>query len=325
VRPLRVAIAGAGAVARAHAATLDDEEHADLAAVCDPVAARAEALARPRGAPAYAAWDEMLARESPDVLLVCTPPAHHRAPAEAALAAGVHVYLEKPIAHTAGDGEAIAAAAARSRALCGVGYQWRASPLVGEVRTLVEATRVEMLVGVNYGPVLGRPWFLDPAQGGGQILERASHHIDLQRVLAGEVAEVSATAGTIALAQAGPVAIADAVSLVLRFEDGAIGSVHSAWTRDGQPGRFGVDIVAGEAVLGLELGPDRHLLTGACRGEPIDSVSTDPLGRSLGRFLDAVRAGDPGVVACPPDEALRTLRVALACERSLAEDATVTA
>jgi myo-inositol 2-dehydrogenase/D-chiro-inositol 1-dehydrogenase len=101
------------------------------------------------------------------------------------------------------DAEAIVAAAHASEAICAVGYQWHATELLDAVRDAVRGQSIGMLVGRNYGPVAARPWFIDRGQGGGQILERGSHHIDLQRAIAGEVAEVEATAGSVRLAQRG--------------------------------------------------------------------------------------------------------------------------
>jgi hypothetical protein len=77
----------------------------------------------PRGARAYERWEEMLEREKLDAVWVCTPPLHHRAPTVAALAGGVHVYLEKPIARTLDDAEAIVSGARSADAVCAVGYQ----------------------------------------------------------------------------------------------------------------------------------------------------------------------------------------------------------
>ena len=68
----------------------------------------------------------MLEAEELDLLWVCTPPLHHRGPAVAALAAGVHVYLEKPIARTLEDAAAIVDAAGSAAGVCAVGYQWHA-------------------------------------------------------------------------------------------------------------------------------------------------------------------------------------------------------
>ena len=124
-----------------------------------------------------------------------------------------------------------------------------------------------MLVGRNFGPVAGRPWFMDQAQGGGQILERGSHHIDLQRALAGEVASVEALAGTVGLAQPEPGSVADAIVLVLHFASGAVGTIHSAWSRDGQPELYATDILATDATINLEFGPEAFRVGGVAGGQ----------------------------------------------------------
>jgi myo-inositol 2-dehydrogenase/D-chiro-inositol 1-dehydrogenase len=317
---LRAGMIGGGWITRVHAPAIDAAEAVELVAACDIDLARAEAIAGPRGGRAYTSWEEMYAREELDVVWVCTPPLHHRAPTVAALQAGIHVYLEKPIARTPGDAEAIVAAAgAAPGTVCAVGYQWHASELLEDARRALEGQRVGMLVGRNFGPVSGRPWFVDRAQGGGQLLERGSHHIDLQRAIAGDIAAVQATAGSVRLAQAdGPRGnIDDAITLLFRFASGALGCVHTAWSRDGQPELYAADVLATDATIALELGPDRFRISGRSAGRDLADEYGDPMHRSIAGFLDAVRAGDPGGVYCTPADALATLRVALACERAL--------
>ncbi len=321
---LRVAIIGGGWIASRHAPVLDAAAGVELVAVCDRDLPRAEALASPRGAHAYERWEQMLERESLDVVWVCTPPLAHREPAVTALEAGIHVYLEKPIARTLADAEAIVASAARSDAICAVGYQWHASELVDAVREATAGQTIGMLVGRNYGPVAARPWFMDPGQGGGQILERGSHHIDLQRTIAGEIETVAAVSGPVRLAQAAdrpgadaPASIEDVAALIFHFRRGALGSVHMAWTRDRQPELYAVDVIASDATLALELGPENFRLTGVSAGRKLKLESDDPLGRSIGRFLEVVRSGDRSRLFCTPADALRTLIVVLACERAL--------
>ena len=287
---------------------------------------RAEAIAGPRGAQAYTRWEEMFEREELDLVWVCTPPLHHRGPAVMALSAGIHVYLEKPIARTMADAEAIVAAAdAATGVVCAVGYQWHATELLDDVRRALAGQRVGMLVGRNFGPVNGRPWFVDRAQGGGQLLERGSHHIDLQRAVAGEIAAVQTVAGSVRLAQAvGPRGnIDDAITLVFHFSNGALGCVHSAWSPDGQPEVYSTDILATEATIALELGPDRFRISGRSGAEPLAAEYADPMHRSIGRFLEAVRSGDRAGIFCRPADALRTLAVAVACERALESGAVV--
>jgi predicted dehydrogenase len=168
------------------------------------------------------------------------------------------------------------------------------------------------------------------SQGGGQIFERASHHIDLQRAIAGEVAQVRAAAGAVALAiadprpAAGPDSIEHVGSLLLHFSSGALGAIHTAWTHAGQPQSYGLDVIASDATLDLDLGPDEFRLHGRSASEPVDLSTVDPFAGSVRRFLDAVAQRDPSLVACTPADALETLRVAVACERALATGETVT-
>lgn len=317
--PLQAGIVGGGRIAGVHARAIDAAEDVRLVAVGDVDRERAEAMAGPRGAAAYTSWQEMLAGEHLDLLWVCTPPLHHRGPVVAALAAGVHVYLEKPVARTLEDAEAIVDAARSAAGVCAVGYQWHAGGLLEAAREALAGQQVGMLVGRNFGPAAARPWFVDREQGGGQILERASHHIDLQRALAGEIAAVDAFAAGARLSAAAGSSIDDAIAIVLHFRSGALGTVHSVWSAAGQPGRYSIDLLAEQATITLELGPADHRISGVSRGHAIDAVFGDPMQRSIDRFLDAARRRDRSLVACPPDDATRTLVVALACERALAD------
>src|SRR3954447_23905451 len=143
---------------------------------------------------------------------------------------------------------------------------------------------VGMRLGRSYGPVAGGPWFVDQAQGGGQILERGSHHIDLQRALAGEVVAAGAVASAARLAQSdGGASIDDALVLLLHFRSGALGTVHTAWSRDGQPELYATDVIASDATISLELGPARYRIDGVSGGEPLEGEYADPMERSIGR------------------------------------------
>jgi myo-inositol 2-dehydrogenase / D-chiro-inositol 1-dehydrogenase len=323
-RVLSAGLIGAGWIAERHVAVLDEAADVRLAAVCDTEIARAQAVADARGASAYERWEAMLEREQLDVLWVCTPPLHHREPAVEALGRGIHVYLEKPLARDVADGLAIVEADGASDAICAVAYQWHALDLLDELRARVAGQAVGLMVGRNFGPTVGRPWFIARSQGGGQIFERASHHIDLQRSIAGEVAQVRAAGGTVALAGAevehasGPDSIEHVGSLLLHFASGALGAIHTAWTHPGQPQSYGLDVIATDATLELNLGPDEFWLRGQAGSRAVDVGSVDPFAASVRRFLDAVRHRDPSRVACTPADALGTLRVAVACERALA-------
>jgi myo-inositol 2-dehydrogenase / D-chiro-inositol 1-dehydrogenase len=318
---MRAAIIGAGWIAEEHAAILRRQDGVELAAVCDVDLDRARKLAD--GAAVYADWRELLDSESPDCVFVCTPPLLHREPAVEALGRGIHVYLEKPIARGLEDAHAIVDATELSSAVCAVGYQWRAVEVLDDLREALDGQELGLLIGIGTGPTKSRPWFLNRREGGGNLLERASHGIDLERAVAGDVVEVQAIAGGVALAQSSGERgdIEDAAAIVLRFANGAVGSSTIAWTRDGLPGRYSLDVLGSESSLHLELDPD-FTLTGVSRGREIAAKTTQqPIERGVERFLAAARGGgDP--LFCTPRDALGTLATVLACERALSTGAT---
>jgi predicted dehydrogenase len=319
VNTIRVGLVGAGWIAQQHRRVLDSIADARLVAVCDIDLDRAGALAAGTGARTYRDWRDLLDREDLGALVVCTPPRSHRDPAVAALSHGLPVYLEKPIARTLEDAAEIVAAAGGSGTVCAVGYQWHALDLLGELPGLLAGQQVGLLVGTNIGPTQSRPWFTDMRAGGGNLLERGSHHIDLVRAIAGDVAAAQAAASRIRLARSAEDAgdIDDALTLMLELASGALATVVVAWTRPGQPGTYGMDIIASEATLRLALDPD-FALSGVSRGQPVTRrAASHPFGRSVRRFLDAVRNRDPGAVACTPTDAATTLAVAAAAEQAL--------
>jgi myo-inositol 2-dehydrogenase / D-chiro-inositol 1-dehydrogenase len=320
---VRVGLIGAGWIAAEHHETLGRLEGVEVVAVCDVDEARARQLAG--AAPVYTDWRELLERERPDAVFVCTPPLTHRDPAVAALEQDVHVYVEKPIARGLEDALAIVEAARDSDAVCAVGYQWRAVDVLEDLRAALAGQDLGLLIAISTGPTRSRPWFLDRAQGGGNLLERASHHIDLLRAVAGEVVAVQAAAGTVALAQSEGARgdIEDVAGLVLRFSNGGLGMIQVAWTRDGLPGRYSLDVLASEASLHLELDPD-FALSGKSRGRQIEADARQhPLERGVARFIESARAGRREGVFCTPQDAAGTLAVATACEEALRTGGTV--
>src|SRR6266702_855286 len=221
---MRAGIIGAGWIGRRHAETLAGRDDVVLTAVCDVDAGRAAQVARASRARVFSDWREMLESGALDVLWVCTPPRGHAGPAVAALERGLPVYLEKPIARSVDDAAQIVSAAMRGRAVCAVGYQWRAVGALGELRAALAGRTVGCLVGQSIGGTESRPWFLSKAAGGGNLLERGSHHIDLARAIAGEVVAVQAAEAAVRLAPRQPGQgddeISDAVTLLLHFEGG---------------------------------------------------------------------------------------------------------
>src|SRR4029450_7590001 len=104
MRPVRVAVIGAGYMGERHARIYAGMPDVELVAVCDVREAAARELAARTGAAACSAFETLLRRDDLDAVSVCTPDALHRAPCELALAGGRHVLVEKPSAAPGGRG-----------------------------------------------------------------------------------------------------------------------------------------------------------------------------------------------------------------------------
>jgi predicted dehydrogenase len=326
---VRVALVGAGAIARTHLGHLATLGH-DVVAVCDPLPERARALAEAAGAEAHVDWRAMVEAVGMDALVICSPPATHAPPACAALARGIPVYLEKPLARSLADGRDIVTVWETSRCVCAVGYQWRSLAVVAAAREALAGLPPGLLVSRSFGGTepargdLGQAaagsWFSDPRQSGGILFELGSHDIDVQRAIAGEVESVQATAGAGRLALAGrePAGRNDTVSLILRFRSGGIGAIHVGWTTEGSPSVYTLDVLAADATMALVLGRV-PALSGRSGGAAVEAADTvDARLRTHERFFAAVERGDPAAVACTPRDAFGTLAVALACEAAIA-------
>ena len=319
---MRIGLIGAGAIARRHVGVLSCLDRVELAAVCDRDPARAQSIAP--GAAVYGNWRELL--EHPlDAVFVCTPPAAHAEPAIAAIRQGLAVYLEKPLARSAADGEAIAAAWRGSGGVCAVGYQWRSLGLLGRVRDELAGAAPGMLISRSVGPTEpGRAasWFDDPEASGGILFELGSHDIDLQQSLAGPAASVQALSGRGLGAGGG--ALDDAVVVLVRYASGGLGTISVAWTEQQDPPVYELDVLAPDVALHLTLDP-MFRLAGRAHGDSVDEDEpADPRESAVTGFLDAARRGDPAAVACTPEDASGTLRVALAAETAIASGEMVT-
>jgi myo-inositol 2-dehydrogenase/D-chiro-inositol 1-dehydrogenase len=291
VADLRAGIVGVGWIAGTHAAALADLDGVTLVASADVVPGRAE----------YEDFREMLARERLDVVLVCTPPDTHRSIVEGAASAGVAVYLEKPVAHAMEDALALRSAVEAAGIVCAVGYQYRALSFLADL-----PREAALLLGTGISDTVQRDWLGDRARGGSMILERASHLIDLERALAGEVVSASAV-------EAG-----DAVSIALRFASGALGTVVVGRAAGG-PG-WRLELAGDDGTVTVDLDP-AFRAHGA--GIALEHDGPPPLRLSLACFLDAAARRDPSAVCCSLEDGVATLAVALAAQESAQRGAAV--
>ena len=223
-----------------------------LVACADDVESRAEQGKRRMGfEQATTAWQQVIQNPDVQVVNVTTPNVFHLPMVTAAVAAGKHVFCEKPVGRSPHETATIAAAARVAGVISGVGYNYRWAPLVQYARQLISSGKLgqithyrgRFLVGYGSHPDSVLSWrFQREVAGTGALGDLMSHVVDMAHMLAGPVEQVvsqqktfiasrpQATPGEgthFSVNAAGPratVANEDYVSALARFESGAQGT-----------------------------------------------------------------------------------------------------
>ena len=311
----RIGLVGAGFIAGRHVGSLTALDGVTVAGVADPQADRAQALAERAGATAYASWEQLLDGEALDALYVCVPPHQHGGVEDAAVDAGLPLFVEKPLATDLPTAERLATRIEDSGLLTAVGYHWRYLDTLEQARGLLADRPPRLLLGAWLDEAPNVPWWARQDQSGGQTVEQATHLLDVGRVLAGEVAGGFATGGR---SPDGPGDILDVCTAALRYERGAVGTFSNSCLAP-RGWRIGVQVVA--PGLGLEL-TEHELRIADADGERTVPRQADPIAAEDAAFVAAVR-GEGDDVRAPYAEALRTHRLAVAVARAAADGGTV--
>lgn len=224
-------IAGCGKVADLHADAMQHSASGTLVAACSRTLAKARGFAGKHGLRAYDDVARMVADSRLDAVIVCTPHPAHAEPAIAALAAGAHVLVEKPMAASLEDCDRMIAAAAGSGRTLGVVSQRRFFAPARRMRAAIDAGKLG-------NPILGSATIYgwrdeayyrsDPwrgswrAEGGGVLVNQAPHQLDLLLWLMGDVDELF---GYWSNFNHRYIEVDDTAVAVLRFKSGAVGNI----------------------------------------------------------------------------------------------------
>ena len=321
---VRVGAIGCGAIARAvHLPVLGRTPGVVLSVLADPDPAALEAARRlAPGAVLCAGADELLDRDDVDAVLVTAPSGLHAELAVGVAEAGRHLYLEKPIATSLAAGERVVAAARAAGVVAAIGFNRRFHPAIRRARSVVRAGGIGRVTRVRTTftePGLDLPaWKLARADGGGALLDLASHHVDLVRFLLDtEVEEVAATVNSSRSEH-------DGATLRLGLSGGADAEIQVGFRLPqedvlelvGTLGTIRIDRHAGSVTRQPKrLAPTRELLLWRLR--LLARPSSDPsYAAALHAFVARVRGEDvelPGL-----EDGLASLAVVLAAEAAAA-------
>jgi predicted dehydrogenase len=309
----RIGFIGAGGIAERHLGVLQGMEDVRIVAFADTDLARAGALAQRVNCRAFGSYQEMLATEALDAVYICVPPFAHGALEEAVIAAGLPFFLEKPISLDLALAERISSLVEKRGLVTATGYNWRYLDTVEEARRLVAGNPAQLVTGYWLDQTPPPRWWWRNDASGGQIVEQATHIVDLARWLVGDIVEVYAQADHVARADFPGLDVATSTAVTLRFDSGAVGNLSATCLlRWGH--RIGLHLFCDGLAIELS---DNQIMVDVGQGRPVRASQSDPVYREDRDFIDAVRQINNGI-RCPYHEALRTHRTAFAIARSAA-------
>lgn len=300
---LQAGVAGGGVFGGFHARKYASLPGVALKAVFDLEAARAHALADQLGAEAQVDYASFL--QGLDVLTVATPATTHATLAQAALANGVHVYVEKPLATTREDAQAVIAAAAAAGRVLSCGHQERA--VFGAMGLLNSIEKPLRLQAVRRGTFSGR------AMDVSCVLDLMVHDLDLALMLSPSYpVEVRAVGSK----THGP--LFDEVSTQITFEDGLVVELEASRAAARRERTMRVLYPSGELEIDFLERSFRNTTALELNADFAETPEgRDPLGANVAAFIAAVtgQATRPLVTG---DEAYRALDLALQVEEAAA-------
>jgi UDP-N-acetylglucosamine 3-dehydrogenase len=325
----RVGLIGAGNIGEVHARQWALLPDAEVVGVLDPRLDAAAALGT-----AYSDWETLLSEAKPDIVDICVPTPLHKEYVERAAAAGLAIFVEKPLGRTLAECDAIVAAVEKAGVPAMVGQVVRYFPEYAEAKRLVDAGQVGKPAAVRtariggFPQITGRPnWYANPAQSGGVALDLILHDFDWLRWTFGPVTRVFAQG---LWGRPEYVGKLDYALVTLRFKSGAVGHVTGSWAH---PSGFRTMLeVAGDGGLiehdSALSAPMMSSLRqagnagGVAFPESPTAPTDDPYYKELAAFVSALQANGPMPVTIY--EAREAVRIGLAALESIETGKVVT-
>jgi myo-inositol 2-dehydrogenase/D-chiro-inositol 1-dehydrogenase len=324
---MRVGIVGAGTMGAVHAAAWRSIG-ARLIGCLSAQKSQGDRLAARYEIQNFSTYHDLL--DDVDIIDVCTPTAMHKSMVLEAAHAGKHVLCEKPVALRLEDAEDMIQACNRAGVRFFVGMVVRFFPQYRLARDLVKEGRIGNLVVLRLKRVCYPPqrsvdnWYIDEARSGGMIVDLMIHDFDFVCWLAGDVQRIFARRNQ---SDHGP---AQYSQTILRFKSGAISLIEGGWAYPPGIFRTGFDLSGTDGLI--EWSSDQSDPICIFRpstfddpravGLPNSGLTDDPYTLEIRHAYDAIETGKPFDVTA--EEALQSLRIALAARESLGTNQPVT-
>ncbi len=324
-KKIRTAILGCGGFAHRHAANLSSlSDDIELVAFCDRNIQNALNYCKAYTAGEAGVFTDhhaMIEAVPLDLLVVALPPFAHTDEVQLAAEAGIHLFIEKPIALTSEQAWSMVEAVESSGVRSQVGFMFRFGEAIETVRGLIrsgEAGKPGLMTARYFCNALHAPWWRERDKSGGQLVEQVIHMIDLMRHLMGEPVSVFSRQENLFHQDTPGYSIEDVSATIFAFENGALGVVYA--TNGAIPGKWINDYRLVSEKLTAEFANSNNAVLHFTAEEPIRSQTIQSERNvHLSEMQDLIRAiRTGGETRTPIREGALSLDMALKAAESAA-------
>jgi len=313
--PVRIGFIGTGAIAQNHLQTLSENSDAQLVAYCDLDVERAKTAAEEYGGSAYRDFEKMLDGEELDALVICTPPFAHGDIELAACEQGLHMLIEKPVARDTDMALPIRDAIQEAGIVTLVAYKYRWEDHVHKGREMLADKTIGLVFGNFWVGTPGVGWWRVKNKSGGQMVEQATHIVDMARFMVGDVQRVQAFGTLQAMNKVYPdFDVWDVTVANLEFAGGAVGTISCTCLSENW-GQSSLRVIAREVMVNVRGGEGITWVDQEGEGEYERQINGYQ--RESEVFVEAVKTGDRSEIYSDYADAVRTLSVTEATNLSI--------
>jgi predicted dehydrogenase len=319
-KKIKVGVIGTGGISGTHIGNVAKMTGVELVGVCDIVPGKAEAVAKQRGGRPYTNYQEMLDKEKPEMVLLLTPQTVRFDPIKACAERGIALFIEKPPAKNMEEARKTSAVIRQHNLMHSIGFVLRYKAVVTRAHELLKGRRVHIARMRYYAPMILQyekfpPFYFVNEISGGVLVDQALHFIDLARFIVGaEIEEVHGIGSNLFRPKSEKISTAENLVLNLRFANGTVGSHTHTWAYETWLGEL--EFVSPNARLLLDVFTGK--LTGTIEGMNIEYNNADDSYLTEVEVLaEAIRTGDRSKILSTYDDAVKTLGVCVAGNRSI--------
>jgi predicted dehydrogenase len=229
----KVGLVGVGKMGVSHLSILGAHPLVEIVGVCDTSKMTTQFLEEYTKFPCFQDYIKMVEKANPDAVFVAVPTKAHYTMVKELVSRGIHVFVEKPFCLNTAQGEELAKLASSMKIINQVGYHNKFVSTFSYVKQIIDAGLIGEIyhfVGEAYGPVVVRKkqdtWRSDPAEGGGCLMDYASHVIDLLNYLVAPLTNVKASL----LKSVFSKEVEDSVYALVQARNGVTGIISVNWS-----------------------------------------------------------------------------------------------